>query len=107
MATSRPKKKNKHTFLKILVVVLIIGGVFFFVNKNFAESALTIPESPASQSSEIPWWNGEYAYRKKIDINLDKKGFVELNHASLSIDLKSNDDGSDIAIIGNTGNKSV
>jgi hypothetical protein len=104
MAQKTPKKKN-NKFIKILIVVVLIGGIFFFVNKNFAESAISFPNEPTSQSSNLLWWNSEYSYRKKLEINLDKKGFIEFNHAALNVDLKSNDDGSDIVIIGNTDEK--
>lgn len=107
MASKHPKKKNNHKFIKIFIVILLVGGVFFFVNKNFAETALTFPESPSSDSSEISWWNSDYSYRKRIEISNNEKGYIELNHAALGVDLKSNDDGSDIVIIGNNETKST
>lgn len=99
------KKKSNHRFLKILAVVLFVGTFFFFVNRNYAEANFEVPNNPTSQSSELPWWDGEFAYRRKIDITSNNKGIVEFNHAQLSIESKSNTDGSDLRVIGNSDNK--
>lgn len=98
------RKKKKNNFLKILLVIILIGSGYFFVNRNFAESNFDIPENLISSTGENNWWNSEFAYRRKIETN-SLKGYLELNHAELTIARKSNIDGSDIRIVGEIGGK--
>jgi len=94
----RRRKKKKNRFFKILLITLFAGTFYFFYQRNFAETNFDIPETVTS-GSETPWWDSSYAYRRKINVSSKTQGYVEINHAQLNIENKSNSDGSDLKIV--------
>lgn len=106
MALVRRKKKKNRKFLKILVVVLLLGSAYFFVNRNFANSEIVIPTKTISGTSS-EWWDNDYSFRRRIELTSSSEGGIEINHAQMNIDGKSNMDGSDIKIIGTSDNKFI
>lgn len=102
----RRRKKNKLSFSRI-VAAIIIATISYFIYENILnpDVGAAIPAQVSLRKDQKNWWNESFAFRRKILIrNLDKPVKFSINHTENQIDLKMNQDGSDIKIIGNKNN---
>ncbi|MEO6728373.1 MAG: hypothetical protein ABIM99_00465, partial [Candidatus Dojkabacteria bacterium] len=92
----KPFRTNK--FFKLLIPIVIIAGIFAFIVKSKADTAFDIPSTTISQNGS-PWWDNNYAFRRKVVASEGVDQVIKLNHSQLVIDNKSASDASDLKII--------
>lgn len=98
--TQKKPKKRSSSLLPFLIAVPIISVVFLFITENKADANFSYPDTVSVISESSTWWNDKYAYRRRIVLDSLDRTVLNLNHSQLVVEGKSNSDGSDLKIVG-------
>jgi hypothetical protein len=86
----------------MISTLLLFGAAIFLYFRTKADN-IQIPSIVSVMQEATPWWNEHYTYRSEINVvNNHEENIFLLNHAALVVNLKSNSNGYDLKIIGNT-----
>lgn len=108
MAKKRRIKKKKKSSGRL--AYFLIGGLIVFSSSLFIMSKITAQSDNSEinnvsvKEDSVKWWDENYAYRRKIQDSIDA-GSVEINHSELVVSGKSNNDGSDLLLVYQSGDE--
>lgn len=102
------RRRKKNNSLGRIVAVLVIAAFSYFAYENILapDVSATIPEELTLNKNQSAWWNEKFGFRMELEVkNKNNTNKFTINHTQYQIDLKMNQDGSDIKLIGKVGDE--